>query len=114
MRMFSIDRIDDLTNSAESVYNINSEYRNNNSGRYYTYDTLDRVVDVDYHDDSEESFTYDKLGNRIEAQHRNKQGTLTYARNAVTNRYDATGDYDIEGVYDAAGNFEYMSRWVDG
>ena len=77
----------------------------------YTYDTLDRVVDVDYHDDSAESFTYDKLGNRIEAQLRGKEGPpLTYARNAVTNRYDDDGgSYDIEGVYDAAGNFEYMS-----
>jgi len=55
-------------------------------------------------------FDYDKLGNRVEAQHRDIQGTLTYARNADTNRYDETGDYDIKAEYDAAGNIKYMSR----
>jgi len=70
----------------------------------YTYDDLDRLTDVTYHDSDTEWFDYDKLGNRVEAKHRDSQGELTYARNSLTNRYDSEGTFDIESEYDDAGN----------
>ena len=57
-----------------------------------------------YNDSDTEWFDYDKLGNRVEAKHRDSQGELTYARNSLTNRYDQTGTYDIKAEYDNAGN----------
>ena len=57
-----------------------------------------------YHDSDTEWFDYDKLGNRVEAKHRDSQSEITYARNALTNRYDQTGTYDIKAEYDEAGN----------
>ncbi|MFC1783126.1 hypothetical protein ACFL02_06030 [Planctomycetota bacterium] len=69
----------------------------------YTYDDLDRLTQVDYHDSEDEQFTYDKLGNRENVNLRD--GTdQDYAINYSTNRYDNDAGEDIVCDYDDAGN----------
>lgn len=62
---------------------------------FTSYDTLDRIIDSDYHvshESSDETFVYDVLGNRIT----HNDGTATvYAANIV-NEYTAIGGKNRE------------------
>ena len=59
------------------------------------------IVTVDYIDDTDEEFVYDKLGNRTGEQDL-REGTENYVVDPNTNRYDSVGGGNL--TYDAAGN----------
>ena len=67
----------------------------------YGCDYLNRLVTVDYIDDTDEEFTYDKLGNRTGLQDL-RDGTENYVVNSQTNRYNSVGGNNL--TYDEAGN----------
>ncbi|KPK74646.1 MAG: hypothetical protein AMJ79_13515, partial [Phycisphaerae bacterium SM23_30] len=69
----------------------------------YTYDDLDRLTQVDYHNGEDEQFDYDKLGNRESVTLRD-DSEEDYAVNYLTNRYDNDQGEDIVCEYDDAGN----------
>jgi len=56
----------------------------------YTYDTLDRVIEADYHDGQDEQFDYDKLGNR-ESVNMRDGGDVVYEVDSLVNRYERIG-----------------------
>ncbi|MCD4737470.1 MAG: hypothetical protein K8R53_15610 [Bacteroidales bacterium] len=105
----------DTTNIADFLYsyddngNITEQlfaHRTSDPCNLYAYDNLDRLTEADYLVGvltEDEQFTYDKLGNRTTVNLRDGNDE-TYARNDLTNRYDATGSYDITLDYDDAGN----------
>ena len=105
----------DTTNIVDFLYsyddngNITNQkfaHRTSDPCNLYAYDNLDRLTEADYLVGvltEDEQFTYDKLGNRTTVNLRNGNDE-TYARNDLTNRYDATGSYDITLDYDDAGN----------
>ncbi|KPK72483.1 MAG: hypothetical protein AMJ79_15710, partial [Phycisphaerae bacterium SM23_30] len=68
----------------------------------YTYDNLDRLTDIDYHDGTDEGFACDKLGNRSGEQNL-REGMENYSVDSATNRYNNAGE-DIVRQYDETGN----------
>ena len=56
----------------------------------YTYDDLDRLTEVDYHNGEDEQFTYDKLGNRETVKMR-EGGDVDYHVNDLVNQYAGIG-----------------------
>jgi len=77
------------------------DYDNN-----YTYDNLDRLTDIDYHDETDEGFACDKLGNRTGTQDL-REGTEDYSVDSATNRYNSVGQDNY--YYDDAGNLTRLA-----
>ena len=68
----------------------------------YSYDDLDRLTDVTYHDSETEAFVMDALGNRTGNQTLRDDGTVNFTVDSATNRYTAIGGSSIS--HDEAGN----------
>jgi RHS repeat-associated protein/uncharacterized repeat protein (TIGR01451 family) len=73
-------------------------HRENEAIRYYWYDALGRLIRAKRPDGSEETFGYDRMGNRVARTTPASQKQLTYGRmnellsdGPVTYRYDADG-----------------------
>ncbi|MFC1782657.1 RHS repeat domain-containing protein [Planctomycetota bacterium] len=90
----------------------------------YTYDDLDRLTQVVYHDDQDEQFTYDKLGNRENVKMRDG-GDVDYYVNDLVNQYagigappghwklnDKPGAYAIDATNDYDGTI-HSANWTD-
>ncbi len=91
--------------AAMSNSNITYAHRNNSPANGY--DNLNQLTSVEYLGNASdtESFNYDKLGNRLQAQLRGAGSAVTYGVNELTNRYDnSSGNPDILETYDNAGN----------
>jgi len=65
-------------------------HRDSSPDNDYTYDDLDRLVEVGYYNDEDEEFTYDKLGNRETVKMR-KGGDVDYQVNDLVNQYAGIG-----------------------
>ncbi len=88
-----------------NIYQKEFDHRTGTPHNEYTYDDLDCLTDVTYHDSDTEAFSMDTLGNRTNVTKRDTN-TDTYALDSATNRYDNStgGPYDVTCAYDDAGN----------
>ena len=89
----------------------------------YTYDDLDRLTEVDYHNGEDEQFTYDKLGNREDVKMRDDSDVDYYVEDLV-NQYAGIGAppghwklNDKPGAYaaDATNDYDgtiYSANWT--
>ncbi len=78
------------------------DHRDGSPYNEYTYDTIDRLTAVAYHNSDTEGFVMDDLGNRDGNQTLRQEGTVPFAVNPLTNRYTAIASHPLD--YDAAGN----------
>lgn len=87
----------------DNIYRMQFDHRSGSPYNEFTYDNLDRVTDVTYLSNSQdtEEFPMDDLGNRTGSVAQ-RDGAHTYAVNSLTNRYTAIDSNSI--THDAAGN----------
>ncbi len=91
-----------------NIYRKTFDHRTNDPYNQYTYDDLDRLIDVDYlvnvTPDHEETFVMDTLGNRTGDQALTDPGApgVNFTVQSSTNRYTSIGSNAI--THDDAGN----------
>ncbi len=94
----------DYTYAADenNIYRKTFDHRTNDPYNQYTYDDLDRLTAVTYHDSDTEAFNMDDLGNRDGNQTLRDDGTVNFTVDDDTNRYTSIGGNSI--THDDAGN----------
>jgi len=95
---FDYTYVDNENNLYRKVF----DHRTGDPYNEYTYDDLDRVTAVTYHDSDTEAFTMDNLGNRDGDQTLRDEGTVNFTVDSATNRYTSIGGTGIS--HDFAGN----------
>ena len=83
-----------------NITNQTFNHRNGTPSNSYTYDDLDRLIEAEYIDSTDEVFNYDDLGNRLTLNTRSDQD-VAYVPN-VANEYTSIGGQSVS--HDAAGN----------
>jgi len=85
-----------------NIYRKTFDHRSGDPYNEYSYDDLDRLTGVTYHDTDAEAFVMDDLGNRIGDQTLRADGTVNFAVDSTTNRYTSIAGNSI--THDDAGN----------
>jgi len=85
-----------------NIYRKTFDHRARDPYNAYTYDDLDHLTDVTYHDSDTEAFVMDALGNRTGDQTLREDGAVNFTVDSATNRYTAIGGNSIS--HDEAGN----------
>jgi len=80
---FGYSYVDDENN----IYRKTFDHRSGDPYNEYSYDDLDRLIGVTYHDTDAEAFVMDDLGNRTGDQTLRADGTVPFNVDAATNRY---------------------------
>jgi RHS repeat-associated protein len=91
-----------------NIYRKTFDHRSGDPYNEYTYDDLDRLTDVTYHDSDTEAFVMDALGNRTGNQTLRDDGSVNFTVDSATNRYTAIGGNSIS--HDDAGNMNEHTR----
>ncbi|MBN1124404.1 MAG: hypothetical protein JXA82_05295 [Sedimentisphaerales bacterium] len=95
---FAYSYVDDENN----IYRKTFDHRSGDPYNQYSYDALDRLTGVTYHDSDTEAFAMDDLGNRDGNQTLRDDGTVNFVVDDDTNRYTSIGGHSI--THDDAGN----------
>ncbi|MBN1125490.1 MAG: hypothetical protein JXA82_10815 [Sedimentisphaerales bacterium] len=85
-----------------NIYRKTFDHRAGDPYNEYTYDDLERLTDVTYHDSDTEAFVMDDLGNRAGNQTLREDGTINFTVDSSTNRYTTIGGSSMS--HDDAGN----------
>ena len=85
-----------------NIYRKTFDHRISDPYNEYSYDDLDRLTGVTYHDSDTEAFNMDDLGNRDGNQTLRDDGTVNFVVDDDTNRYTSIGGNSIS--HDDAGN----------
>jgi len=94
---FDYTYVDDENN----IYRKTFDHRTGDPYNQYSYDALDRLESIYYHDYDYEYFNMDALGNRTGSQTL-RDGTVSFTVDSSTNRYTGIGGNNI--YHDDAGN----------